>query len=413
MGNDKITLLLAVLFGLSVIANAQEVLTQEQGYQGQAAIWDDWVVWRDVQQDLNNSSNIFAKNLTDMNADPIQLSFSNSAGPPAIHGNTVVWADQRNGDYDLFSYNLSTNTPADLYVAPGDQLDPVIYYDNVVFRNNPPPDSNQIWLYSISQDMAGPISIAPGYKWKPDISENYIVWGDYRDGNWDIYGYDINAQYEFPIAQGPHYQRSASISGDIVVFEDTVSPSDNSNIGILKLEWDDPNYIYVPGIIDWLDIDGQVLVWGEYGQSERANIYGYNLANPNQPDFTVCTQPGWQYKPVIYESTIVYSSDNEETSQQFYDRDIFCVEINDINESQDRTSTGTVFEFKVGNIVILDDMESYDPYIEMIWYYWDNPDWTGSWIGLGTDPWQPVYNDARAMEFSYDNAIQATSGGYY
>ena len=100
MGNERITLLLAVLFCHSLIGHAQEIpVTQEQGYQGQAAIWGDWVVWRDVQPDSNNASNMYAKKMTwDPNWDPLKINDSNSAGPPAIYGNTVVWADKRNGN---------------------------------------------------------------------------------------------------------------------------------------------------------------------------------------------------------------------------------------------------------------------------------------------------------------------------
>ena len=110
MGNEKITLLLAVLFWHSLIGYAQqEPVTLNQGYQGQPAIWADWVVWRDVQPDSNNSSNIYAKNLTSQEI--IQLSNSGTAGPPNIYENIVVWADKRNGNWDLFAYDLTDIMP--------------------------------------------------------------------------------------------------------------------------------------------------------------------------------------------------------------------------------------------------------------------------------------------------------------
>ncbi len=416
MDNKRITLFLAIVFCHSLIGHAQELpLTQEAGYQGQPAIWGDWVVWRDVQPEPDNSSNIYAKNLTTQQL--IQLSDSGSAGPADIYEYTVVWADQRNGDYDLFTYDLSTNTPTDLYVEPGDQFDPVIYDGNVAFISGEDP-LQEIWLYSISREVAWRISEIQGYKWKPDISEDVVVWGDYRSGNWDIYGYDINdyninEPNDFPIADGSAYQRSVAVSGDTLVFEDTISPSGNSNIGIYNLSTkEDPNYIRLPGGVDWLDIYGEILVWGEYSTSTGTNIYGYDLTQ--RVEFAVCTKPGWQYAPVIYDSTIVFSSDSaDEASQQFYDRDVYYRRIGDINESDGRTSTGKVWEFKIANVINVDDMESYDPYDNMIWHSWDNPNGTGSWIDLGLKPWQPVNNGVRSMEYSYDNTDVRETGVFY
>ncbi|MHC4212432.1 MAG: dockerin type I domain-containing protein [Planctomycetota bacterium] len=423
MGNEKITLLLAVLFCHSLIGHAQELpVTQEQGYQGQPAIWGDWVVWRDVQPDSNNSSNIYAKNLTAQNT--IQLSYSNSAGPPTIYENTVVWADRRNGSWDLFSYDLIGENESPLYVADGNQIDPVIYGDKVAFISG--EDSNQaIFLYSISREIAWCISDVNGYKWKPDISENLVVWGDYRNNNWDIYGcyiddYDINVPNDFPIATGQDYQRSVAVWsdtvwGDTIVYEETMSPSGTSNIGVYNQIWEKTRYVHLLGVIDWLDIHGEFLVWGEYGESAGTNIYGYylNLENPEDPcEFTVCTKSAWQYAPVIYESKVVFSSDDvEEGYQHFYNRDVYCMDINDVNMSEGRVD---VYEDKIAYEIMLDDMEYYDLTLgELIWYYWDNPDWTGSYIDLGTKPWQPVHDGNQSMKYEYYNKYPATSGGYY
>ena len=411
MGNDRITLLLAVLLCHSLIGNAQgEPVTLEQGYQGQPAIWGDWIVWRDVQQDSGNSSNIYAKNLTwDPIQDPIQISDSNTAGPPAIYRNTVVWADKRNGNWDLFSYELIEENESPLYVADGNQMDPVIYGDNVAFISG--EDSNQaICLYSISREIAWCISDVNGYKWKPDISENLVVWGDYRNDNWDIYGcyiddYDINEPNDFTIASGEDYQRSVTVWsdtvwGDTIVYEETMSPSGTSNIGVYRIG-EETRYVHLLGVIDWLDIHGEFLVWGEYGESAGTNIYGYylNLENPEDPcEFAVCTQPAWQYAPVIYESTIVFSSDDvEEGSQHFYNRDLYCV---DINMSEARED---VHEDKIAYEIILDDMEYYIKPPDNLWLSWENPDWTGSWVELGLDPWQPVHDGNQSMKYEYDN----------
>ena len=407
MGNEKITLLLAVLFCHSLTGYAREVVTLEQGYQGQPVIWGDWIVWRDIQPDSNNSS-IYAKNITvEPIPEPIKLNDSNSAGPPAIDANMVVWADKRNGNWDIFSSDPNGANESPLYVAEGNQMDPVICGDNVAFISG--EDTNQeIWIYSISQDMAEPISIATGYKWKPDISEDFVVWGNYQNENWDIYGYDINELNEFRITSELAYQRSVAVSGSTVVFEETISPSGNSSIGIYKINGtNEPelDYIHLPGVVDWLDIYGEILVWGEYGTSTGSNIHGYylNSENPNEPnDFAVCTLPGWQYAPAIYESTIVFSGDDvDEGSPYFYNRDIYCVDINDVNISQGR---GDVFEYKVANVINVDDFESYVSFgtSNPIYLTWQNDFDTGAWVELGFEP-LPVHRGDQSMEYGYDS----------
>ena len=54
----------------------------------------------------------------------------------------------------------------------------------------------------------------------PRISENMIVWQDERNGNSDIYGYDLSARTEFPICTELHEQANPLVSGTRVVWLD-------------------------------------------------------------------------------------------------------------------------------------------------------------------------------------------------
>ncbi|MHC4475592.1 MAG: S8 family serine peptidase [Planctomycetota bacterium] len=75
-------------------------------------------------------------------------------------------------------------------------------------------------------------------------------------------------------------------------------------------------------------------------------------------------------------------------------------EVNDAN-----TWKGNVWSFTVVNYVVIDDMETYNDTDNKIYDTWiDNfVNWTGSFIGLGTDPNDPVHGGEQAMEFMYDN----------
>jgi len=67
---------------------------------------------------------------------------------------------------------------------------------------------------------------------------------------------------------------------------------------------------------------------------------------------------------------------------------------------------GRTWEFTVANYIVIDDMESYDPFINRIWYAWDNPWGTGSFVELGVTPFVPVHGGDNSLEFLYDNTLK-------
>ncbi|MGD2251047.1 MAG: hypothetical protein PVF58_21840 [Candidatus Methanofastidiosia archaeon] len=47
-------------------------------------------------------------------------------GGPEIYGDIVVWTDFRNGNYDIYGYNLTTKKEFQITTDPEDQNDPAI-----------------------------------------------------------------------------------------------------------------------------------------------------------------------------------------------------------------------------------------------------------------------------------------------
>jgi beta propeller repeat protein len=70
----------------------------------------------------------------------------------------------------------------------------------------------------------------------PDIDHNIVVWQDNRNGDWDIYGYNLTTRQEFQITDEPHDQTNPAISGNMVVWED----SRNGNLQIYATILDGP-----------------------------------------------------------------------------------------------------------------------------------------------------------------------------
>jgi beta propeller repeat protein len=69
----------------------------------------------------------------------------NSQWLPDIYGDIVVWTDDRNGNYDIYGYNLLTKEEFQITADEADQKSPAIYGDRritipVLSKKNPDVD---------------------------------------------------------------------------------------------------------------------------------------------------------------------------------------------------------------------------------------------------------------------------------
>lgn len=138
-----------------------------------------------------------------------------------ISGDYIVWSDNRNGDLDIYAYQISTG-----------------------------------------KEFA--VARKPGNQWRPSIAGDYIVWEDYRDNNADIYGYQISGAKEFVISADPQNQ----------LFPQT---------------------------------DGKNVVWQDQG-SGSADIYRFALSGAGGTKYPVATGSGDQKHPQISENHIVWEN---------------------------------------------------------------------------------------------------------
>jgi len=130
---------------------------------------------------------------------------------PAISGDKIVWEDDRNGNWDIYLYDLATDTERQITSDPYDQRDPAVSGDKIVWEDsrNRVPSSDEpgscatdpescprtanwdIYLYDLATDTEQRIT---GHRWKqqdPAISCDTVVWQDYRNGVSKIYSSEI------------------------------------------------------------------------------------------------------------------------------------------------------------------------------------------------------------------------------
>lgn len=153
---------------------------------------------------------------------------------PVMAGTTIAWADRRTGMFDVVTYDTDDGQEQRLAVAvplptPGtERSQPALDGQTLVWVNTPSLEAaggdaspaQTIGAYDLARRRVIALpNIGVGRKRRPAISGNIIVYGDRRGADWDIYGYDMATNTEFPIAVGGGTHGYVTISGDTVVYE--------------------------------------------------------------------------------------------------------------------------------------------------------------------------------------------------
>lgn len=197
------------------------------------AISGDRIVWTDRR---NGNDDIYMFDLS-TGEETQMTNLPSVQDRPAISGDRIVWADSRNGDFDIYLRDLSDPTRAETRITtdPAHQYAPAISGDRIVWTDSRHrtgegvlgPTDVDIYLYDLStgqetritSDAAAPD--ADGGR-GPVISGDRIVWADFRSGNFDIHLLDIADPLgtETQITDEPENQLHPALSGDRIVWED-------------------------------------------------------------------------------------------------------------------------------------------------------------------------------------------------
>ena len=229
---------------LSDISNPSGILqypvaATEDVTETNAAMGGNTVVWQahDTTQ-TETDWNVFAADMTDPNAPYIYEvdTFGANQTGPALYRNRVVYQDDTNANNDIWSADVwMKNAPVYAAVlvdetAGLEQTNPAVWGDTVVFQADSGSGNYDIVAADIS-DSANPviftIAADSADQTNPDISRHIVVWQDFRNGNWDIYGYNLVTKKEFRITDNTADQTNPAISGDTVVWEDRRSGTSN------------------------------------------------------------------------------------------------------------------------------------------------------------------------------------------
>ncbi|MBN1457376.1 MAG: hypothetical protein JW912_05955, partial [Sedimentisphaerales bacterium] len=262
----------------------------------------DIIVWRDNR---NGNINVYGYNLATHTEFPVCTQVSTT---PSVSGNIVVWRDVRNGNNDIYAYNFSTQTEFPICTLTSSQEEPVVGGNIVVWYDS--RNGNwDIYGYDISTSTEFPVCTAAGTQDQPHTDGNTIVWKDCRNGSAyaDIYAYDIATSTEFPVCTNTAYQSYPAVDDGVVVWSDNRNYSDGDIYAYdISTSTEFPvctllgSYQYYP------DIEGDIIVWQD-DRNGNNDIYAYDLSAATE--FQVCTLTSSQEYPAVSGNFVVWQDD--------------------------------------------------------------------------------------------------------
>ncbi len=197
------------------------------------AMEGDLVVWSD-------DGDLFMWDATTNVKEALVVGQGMQKDPELVDG-LLVWADNRAGDFDLWSMRLmpTRTEPALFRGGPGDQDQPVMSEGRLVWvgRDRAPHSAREAEIFTMELAVADSERqlTDDGYEQtQPDIDGERIVWADFAHSpdamyvdisdplrnNADIYGWDLVADRQFIVTEDLSKQLRPSIDGDTIVWLD-------------------------------------------------------------------------------------------------------------------------------------------------------------------------------------------------
>jgi beta propeller repeat protein len=121
--------------------------------------------------------------------------------------------------YELWRYDISTqDTDRIVYTDQGAEIHSPSTWDGKVAYISGNDQYAQVYVYTISSGTTQKITNVNSEKIGTAIYQNKVVWADERNGNWDIYMYDLSTGNETRLTTDTKDDWKPDINGDTVAW---------------------------------------------------------------------------------------------------------------------------------------------------------------------------------------------------
>ncbi|MBI5230861.1 MAG: hypothetical protein HY876_01725 [Coriobacteriales bacterium] len=184
-------------------------------------VFGDWIAWTDQR---NGNDDIYAYNMvTGIERSIVTDGYRQNE--PALAEKWIAWTDTRKraGAWgDIYGYKLTSGVEQPICDDPSIQQGPAVSGDRFVWQDFRNGDENpDIYAYDAIANLESDVCTEPAPQSTPAISGHRAVWQDARNGDWDIYSFNFTSGLESAVCTAPGDQTMPAISGDWVVWQDT------------------------------------------------------------------------------------------------------------------------------------------------------------------------------------------------
>jgi beta propeller repeat protein len=204
-----------------------------------------YVVWQ--AQQPNGNWDVYYDDLTGTNGPQAVTSTPKlDEINPSMDWPWVVFQERATGSnsapWQLYAYNLATSQKFAVSTSTRDQLDPDVQAGRVVWQDLRNPGQGEIYFFDLENSLLRPITTTGSGQFNPVIFDHWIVWSDNRNGELDLYGFDLLRNREVQITATPENESQPYLNGPwLVCLDDALGPQ-TGNARLIHL----PDLLAVP-----------------------------------------------------------------------------------------------------------------------------------------------------------------------
>jgi len=270
------------IWGRDLDGAEERVISDAEGEQRAPKVSEGLVVWEDERN--NPGTNEFDIYCLDLDSGE-ESSVSTETGTqvnPDVSGDLIVWQDHRNGDADIYLRDMTTGIESEVCTATGDQTDPAISGTRVVWTDGRSAESHVFIRDVATSEPETRVADVDATQWSPDVSGDRVAWIDVRGGgDSTVYLKTLGGGPAESIATSGSFINDVSLSDRLVAWhldeaQGWIKGYDLTTGELLDLAGGPRDFVNQP------HVGGQVVVWSDYGDEDRADIHGLSLEIDDQ-----------------------------------------------------------------------------------------------------------------------------------